>query len=174
MQNILSVMASKCTSLRKLTLRKVGQRDQFDYPFLWMEILDKDVYVEWAFFISSMKEALQTLVFDQGERYRPWTADAQPGVRPMDRRFEEWVFPVLVGDGEDGWEKLKRVEVRGVQVWDGSWGAVNPVTLQPASVYVSVEGDLKRKLGERVRVEVRKRAREADHGGVVNTSVLHR
>ena len=133
-----------------------------------MEILDKDVYVEWAFFISSVKETLQTLVFEQGERYRPRTADAQPRVRPMDRRFEEWVFPVLVGrvgDGEDGLGKLNRVEVRGVQIWDGSWGAVNPVALQPASVYVNVEGGLKRKLGERERVEVRQRAREADHVG---------
>ena len=69
---------------------------------------------------------------------------------------------------------MGRVEVRGVQIWDGSWGAVNPVTLQLAPVYVNVEGDSKRKLGERVRVEVRKRAREADHGGFVNTSMLHR
>ena len=89
MQNILGIMAGKCASLRKLTLRKVGQRDQFDYPFPRMELLDKDVYVEWAFFISSVKETLQTLVFEQGERYRPRTADAQLRVRPIDRRFEE-------------------------------------------------------------------------------------
>ena len=55
-------------------------------------------------------------------------------------------FPVLAGrdgHGEGGWEKVKRVEVRGVQTWDGSWrGAVDPVTLPVAPVYVNVEGEV--------------------------------
>lgn len=160
MQNLLGTVAGKCTSLRSLHLRKVGARDQFDFTPACSG-KERDIYAEWAIFLTSVSPTLDSLTFEQGERLLPRADWVQPPVRPMDQLFGDGIFPILMGAGEGRWPRMKRLVVRGVQQWeeDDGLGAGK-------MVLVDRRADLKGAFGSGVEVVIEKRARVADHLGM--------
>ena len=134
MQNLLGPLAGHCPNLKTLTLRKVGQRRHAEFtPEFCAK--DEDIYREFAIFISSVKQTLRRVVFEQGERAtRPSIPAAGPifpvapppipaaghvvalGLpRPMDTLFHQILYPQLFrGD----WRLLESMTIGGVHA---SW-----------------------------------------------------
>lgn len=158
MQNLLGALAGKCPSLTSLYLCKVGARDQFDFTPACSS-KEHDIYAEWAIFLASVKPTLQSLTFEQGERLLPRADWVQPPVRPMDALFGARIFPVLARAGR--WPGMKKVVVRGVQMWEEDDGqGTGEVAL------VNGRGELRSAFGYGVEVVTKRRAREADHLGM--------
>ena len=159
MQNLLGVLAGKCTSLKTLRLRKVGARDQFDFTPACRS-KETDIYAEWALFLTSVRPTLESLTFEQGERMLPRADWVQPPVRPMDQLFGDTIFPVLTTAGLGQWPEMKELLVRGVQQWEEDDGNGTG-----GKVLVDARG-LSGAFGTGVAVEVKRRAAEADHLGM--------
>ncbi|MCJ1476433.1 hypothetical protein MMC13_005099 [Lambiella insularis] len=120
MRNHLRSLLGRCTSLRYLSLRSVGQDDAFDH--YWSATKDEERYAEAAAFLASVKSTLRTFVFEQGLQpeegiYNSCGPRQRTGfgmskaVRPMDTRFVEYILPVLL---EEPWPNLREVIIRGV------------------------------------------------------------
>ena len=160
MQNLLGVLAGKCTSLKTLRLRKVGARDEFDFTPACRS-KETDIYAEWALFLSSVRPTLESLTFEQGERLLPKADWVQPRVRPMDQLFGDTIFPILTTAGLRQWPKMKELVVRGVQQWEEDDGKGTGET-----VLVGGRGELSGAFGKGVALAMERRAGEADHLGM--------
>ncbi|KAH8810888.1 hypothetical protein F5884DRAFT_262116 [Xylogone sp. PMI_703] len=115
MRNFLWDFVGRCTALQRLALRSSGQ--DYDADFLWSDTIDAQRYKEYASFIRSVRGTLQHLVFEQavrqGEIHRSCRAPHphQTGARPMDKRFLNYILPVLI---ERPWPVLQSMEILGL------------------------------------------------------------
>lgn len=120
--------SSACfSSLRYLFLRKAATRYVSDIE--WVSEADIAVYKEWASFIISIKRNLRRLTFEQAAPPMGWLMRGRGGVqtrRPMDQRFHDYLLPVFL---EGGWDRLERLEIRGV----GRWHRENPIVLNDST-----------------------------------------
>ncbi|CAD6594574.1 MAG: hypothetical protein ASARMPRED_000915 [Alectoria sarmentosa] len=120
MQNLFGSLTGLCSNLRRLTIRKVGQRGQTEFTPVF-SAKDIDMYFELATFIYSVKGTLRHFVFEQGERTAPpppLTGNQIVIVvppRPMDTRFDKiLVFPLILAP----WQCLESMTLGGVHI---SW-----------------------------------------------------
>ncbi|KAH8803537.1 hypothetical protein F5884DRAFT_509026 [Xylogone sp. PMI_703] len=119
MQGHLRHLEGRCTVLQKLILRSSGQGHDGDS--FWSDAIDNRRYKEYASFIGSVKGTLRDFVFEQGLRQEedchpgyahPYNPPRQTGImRPMDKRFLEYILPVLI---EGPWPVLKTVQIFGL------------------------------------------------------------
>ena len=117
MRGLLSPLNGRCTGLKSLTLRKVGDRNTRESDLVrWMN--ECHLLFEWASFIESVSGTLEDFMFDQGPRDEAQSRVGSPvnPVRLMDRLFGGIIFPALLAGP---WPRLKRMEVRGVRSWIG-------------------------------------------------------
>ncbi|KAI9812206.1 MAG: hypothetical protein M1827_004872 [Pycnora praestabilis] len=112
-------MNGKCTNLKNLCLRSVGQ-DYAPLP-MWSAQKDEERYAEWAAFIGSVKTTLETLLFQQDSQAEDPTPNPcgtivnrlpmQRKGRPMDQRFMNHILPVLI---TGPWPVLQSVIIQGI------------------------------------------------------------
>ena len=117
MRGLLSPLNGRCTGLKSLTLRKVGDRNTRESDVVrWMN--ECNIMFEWAAFIESVSGTLEEFIFDQGPRDEAQYRVGSPvnPVRLMDRLFGGIIFPALLAGP---WPRLKRMELRGVRSWIG-------------------------------------------------------
>jgi len=119
MRDHLRFLEGRCTALRTLVMRSVGQDYYRDW--LWSAVHDEKRYSEWARFIDSTRSSLQGLQLEQGLTQEDLNQHGcvshflqispQTGGRPMDRRFIEIILPVLL---KRPWPKLRALDIRGI------------------------------------------------------------
>lgn len=113
MRGLLGKLEGRCLSLEFLAYRRLGQADYREGYFV--PELDEKSYAEWARFLRSVKGTLAEFVFEQGqssnEDYNNLVGRYIGGYRPMDNRFKQYLFPVLLSEG---WKVLKYMEIRGI------------------------------------------------------------
>lgn len=119
MRGHLRYLEGRCTVLKSLTLRSVGQDSIQQSQF--STFADEQRYEEWASFLKSVQPSLERLYFEQGviqgndkNYWRPGHKPRQDA-RPMDARFIRYLLPVIL-DGP--WPNLRHLEIRGVGRWD--------------------------------------------------------
>ena len=121
MRDHLYYIQGRCTALKHLALRSVGQ----DYKLDWFEgfgsdVHDEERYTEWANFIDSVKHTLRVLELEQG---LPPDKLGPPGCRrgcrellqrdgrPMDVRFMKYIMPTLL---RGPWPHLENMTIKGL------------------------------------------------------------
>ena len=117
MGGLLSPLYGRCTGLKSLTLRKVGDRNTRESDLVrWMN--ECHLLWDWADFIESVSGTLEEFMFDHGPRDKKQSRVGNPvnPARLMDRLFGATIFPVLMAGP---WPHLKRMELRGVRSWIG-------------------------------------------------------
>lgn len=125
MQNLLGPLTSRCPNLRRLTIRKVGQRGPTEFTPRFTA-KDIDLYFELATFIYSVKGTLRHFVFEQGERTAPPPPPTGNQIvisvppRPMDTQFFNILsFPLF----RTPWQCLESMTLGGVHI---SWPDDSP------------------------------------------------
>lgn len=114
MRGHLRRLEGRCSKLRHLCLRSVGQDGEPDD--IWSPTIDVARYQEWASFINSVRPTLNSLIIDQGLAFDHTNIDfcrgrpSQVG-RPMDTRFAKYLLPVLASGK---WPCLKDLGIYGV------------------------------------------------------------
>jgi len=115
MMGLLDSYVGNFTALTSLCVATVG--NSFTNVWYNTELGDRQ-YSEWARFIRSVRNTLQSLSFKQG--YNRNDHDSPRGIRPpcphysyrpMDILFRQWILPVLL---EAPWPHVKQMEIRGV------------------------------------------------------------
>jgi hypothetical protein len=114
MSGHLQRLTGRCSSLRHLILRSVGQDAAVDTR--WSSALDAARYDEWALFVDSVRSTLESLTIDQGMeteekeilRYR---SQALQIGRPMDERLSKHILPTL---SNGNWPHLQQLRIFGV------------------------------------------------------------
>lgn len=110
---LLTPLTGRCTALRTLILRRIGQsRDGFN----WDVAAEDASYIEWASFIRSVRGTLERFTFEQ-QSSRAWlgTCSNKLGqVRIMDERFRRLVLPAIVTVANH-WPCLTVMRIRGVR-----------------------------------------------------------
>ncbi|MCJ1470789.1 hypothetical protein MMC07_009436 [Pseudocyphellaria aurata] len=146
---LLTNLKGRCTALRNLVLRRVGQspRSQRKVCPAWRSAAEEASYFEWASFIHSVQETVEKFTFEQSgfNSIMDYTLGIRSS-RAIDERFRRIVLPAIV---TGTWPCLKIMELRGVRDADGVGG---PNTL---------ETTLRAVLGEDVRLSVED---DNDHG----------
>lgn len=112
MRGLLPRLEGRCSSLTTLHLRMAGIENPYrsDYSVK----ADEQAYMEWAWFLNSVRPTLQHLSIEQGcviPVPPPCSSGAGAPWRPMDHHLEVFVLPCL---RSGPWEALRRVELRGV------------------------------------------------------------
>lgn len=90
---LLTTLTGRCTALRTLMLRRIGQ---FQYTHEWHEAAEEASYTEWASFIHSVQGTVERLAFGHAAK-----SSAEPIFRNhpstvMDGRFQRLVLPAIV------------------------------------------------------------------------------
>ncbi|RDL42564.1 uncharacterized protein BP5553_02543 [Venustampulla echinocandica] len=121
MSGHLQLLEGRCVKLRHLTIRSLGQ----DLDETWAEAnnpfgsVEKDEarYKEWALFISSVRNTLESLTIEQGtaidfgdDNYYGRPRLQKTGL-PMDDRLLQYVLPIFT---QGQWPTLKRLEILGI------------------------------------------------------------
>jgi hypothetical protein len=118
MRDHLRNLTGKCTSLRHLALRSLG--DDYMSHYFWSATLDEIRYKQWAAFINSVRDTLRTFEFEQGispQLHNQGGCGTGRGrmplqmIRPMDERYITFIAPVLI---HGPWPALNKVVIRGV------------------------------------------------------------
>ena len=153
MRGLLSPLKGRCTGLKSLTLRKVGDRYPRESDVVrWMN--ECHLLHEWASFIGSVSATLEEFIFDQGPRNEKLSREnirVNP-VRLMDRLFGSIIFPVLL---TGPWPRLKSMELRGVRSWIG-----DDMGLPRVNIRVQYEGlPFVIPLEDQLKVAVKREAR---------------
>ncbi|MCJ1462379.1 hypothetical protein MMC07_000979 [Pseudocyphellaria aurata] len=127
---LLGSLTGRCTGLRFLTMRRIGQAQNFPE---WHAHAEQLSYLEWASFIRSVSGTLEKLLFEQAEEVLstgpgPFSIMAPSSNGPllfriMDERFRRFVFPTLCSGH---WPCLTDLELRGVRGWNSEGGEVEP------------------------------------------------
>ncbi|KAH6665526.1 hypothetical protein B0J14DRAFT_606290 [Halenospora varia] len=147
MKGHLKMLEGKCTSLRSLTLRSIGQDRWYDRD--WCLEKDEERYLEWGNFINSVSNTLKVLIIEQGtapDKDLLWCRGTlrQTGL-PMDSRFLEYLLPILINTS---WQKLQILEILGIGSKGrdclGSWTAVD------SKVFTEPRARLENALGPKV------------------------
>lgn len=140
MTGLLGRLTGRCTGLRFLILRRIGQAQAGPE---WHAHAEQLSYLEWALFIRSVKGTVEKLMFEQAEvalTIDPGPFSSAPGpfsntpgpfstaapsgngplpFRIMDERFKRLVFPILCSGK---WPCLVKMELRGVRGWNSQGG----------------------------------------------------
>ena len=164
MRGLLSPLKGRCTGLKSLTLRKVGDRYPRESEVVrWMN--ECHLLFEWASFIRSVSGTLEEFMFDQGprdENQARGNIRVNP-VRLMDRLFGSVIFPVLLAGP---WPRLKSMELRGVRSWMGHDMGLPRVKMQDQyeglPFAISLEDQLKVAVKREARVIVEGKGRTFD------------
>ncbi len=165
MRGLLLPLTGRCTGLKSLTLRKVGDRNAEEYDVLRGMKNERILLVEWASFIESVSGTLEEFRFEQGPRHEGQsdTGGRVHPVRMMDCIFGHSVFPVLLAGP---WPRLKMMEVRGVRSWMGHDMRLRRVKVgkqyEGIPFVVSLEDQLKAAVGAGVSVVVEGEGRKFD------------
>lgn len=115
MRGYLHLLRGKCTALKRLVMRTVGQERTPDHSF--SEVKDLERYQQWADFIDSVRLSLEVLEIDQGleaddpQAEPPCRRIPVGDMRPMDTRFIATILPVLT---RKPWPRLVNMSVRGI------------------------------------------------------------
>ncbi|CAF9905941.1 MAG: hypothetical protein ALECFALPRED_001915 [Alectoria fallacina] len=164
MRGLLKPLTGRCTGLKSLTLRKVGDRNVEECDVL-RRMNECSLLAEWSSFIESVSGTLEEFQFEQGPR-QEFQFGVRGGVHPvrtMDRLFGSIVFPVLLAGP---WPCLKVMEVRGVRSWMGHGMRLRRVKIEEQyeglPFPVSLEDQLKGAVGQGVRVIVDDEGRRFD------------
>lgn len=164
MRGLLSPLKGRCTGLKSLTLRKVGDRNTRECDVVrWMT--ECHLLFEWASFIESVSGTLEDFMFDQGPRDEAQYRVGRPvnPVRLMDRLFGGIIFPALLAGP---WPRLKRMELRGVRSWIGYDMGLPRVKIEQQyeglPFVVSLEDQLKVAVKRGATVVVQKKGRTFD------------
>jgi len=117
-------LVGRCPALQRLYIRSFGLG--VDCGRKWSPEKDERRFKNWASFIDSTRNTLETLVFELYDASRPypqpynWPKNANPSgsenesvlvKRPVNLRFFEFIAPVLV---RGPWKKLRSLAVQGV------------------------------------------------------------
>lgn len=164
MRGLLKHLTGRCTGLKSLSLRKVGDRNVEECDLL-RGMNECFLLAEWSAFIQSVSGTLEEFRFEQGprqERQFDTSIRVHP-VRMMDRLFGSTVFPVLLAGP---WPRLKMMEVRGVRSWIGHGMRLRKVKIEEqyegVPFVVSLEDQLKAAVGRGVSVIVEGKGRTFD------------
>lgn len=155
MRGLLKPLTGRCTGLKSLTVRKVGDRN-IDECDMLRGMNECALMHEWSAFIKSVSRNLEEFKFEQGPRQesQPRMIRVHP-VRVMDKLFGLILFPVLLAGP---WPCLKSMEVRGVRSWMGHGMRLRPVKVadqyEGLPFVVSLEDQLKAAVGRGVTVIV--------------------
>lgn len=161
MRDHLRSLTGKCTALKHLVLRSVGQ--DFYIDTLWSTELDEQRYDEWANFIDAARYTLRVLEIEQGLPPENMNSSRCPSgllrispqtVRPMDRRLLHHILPILV---KQPWPSLKSMSVKGL---GGRVQMANyfGTVLGGECDLDSVEAQLQQALGPHVHVSCKREA----------------
>lgn len=163
MRGLLKPLTGRCTGLKSLTLRKVGDRNFEEFDML-RAINELALMHEWSSFIKSVSGTLEEFKFEQGPRQggQLGAIRVHP-VRTMDQLFGNTIFPVLlVGP----WPCLKVMEIRGVRSWIGQRMRLRKVKIEDQyegfPFAVSLKDQLKAAVGRGVTVIVDGEGRKFD------------
>lgn len=115
---LLKMLTGRCTALKTLILRRVGQVRQ---GFGWHAAAENISHVEWAYFIRSVQGTVEKLIIEQvGDWVHDYSSTNEPRpIRIMDLRFRRCVFPIIV---TAKWPCLTIMEIRGVRSPRGQFG----------------------------------------------------
>ncbi|KAI9670053.1 MAG: hypothetical protein M1817_004533 [Caeruleum heppii] len=116
MRGHLRALEQRCTALRHLCLRSVGQHSYTEAD--WYAPNDEERYCEWASFLRAVQPTLETFIFEQGceasslvvSRCQTRLSPPQ-SERPMDVRFIKYISPVLLNGN---WPRLRKISVIGI------------------------------------------------------------
>lgn len=108
---LLTWLTGRCTALKTLILRRVGQTER---GFGWHEAAENTSYVEWARFINSVQGTVERFTFEQaGDWVRDYDSNSETRqIRIMDMRFRLFIIPAIV---LGKWPCLTIMELRGVR-----------------------------------------------------------
>lgn len=110
---LLTTLTGRCTALRTLILRRIGQ-DKDSHGQGWHSAAEEASYIEWASFIRSVHGTVAKFQFEQAGGWLHdlrLTGNPRP-LRIMDERFRRLILPAIVtGD----WPRLTLIELRGVR-----------------------------------------------------------
>lgn len=124
---LLTTLTGRCTALRTLGLRRVGQVQNGPG---WSVAAEEVSYIEWASFIRSVQGTLENFTFEQA-RYLSRPFESHDKFRIMDERFIRLVLPTIVsGD----WPCLTFIELRGVRASNDRYSADELATELRAAV----------------------------------------
>lgn len=132
MRGYLHLLKGKCTALKRLIMRTVGQELALDSS--WSEEKDLERYKQWADFIDSVRFSLEGLEIEHGleaedpQAMPPCSRIPMAGIRPMDMRFIHAILPVLT---RKPWPRLVSMSVRGIGGRRSVWlaGDDGPLTI---------------------------------------------
>lgn len=139
---LLTSLTGRCTALRTLELRRIGQtRDGYG----WDTVAEEASYIEWACFIRSVKSTVQRFTFEQtGDWQRDFKfSDPTDLFRVMDERFRRYVVPAILSGS---WLCLNIMDLRGVRHLNGEIGKA------------ALKRELKVVLGENAEIVVEEQA----------------
>ena len=163
MRGVLKPLTGRCTGLKSLTLRKVGDRNSEEIDTL-RAMNECALMHEWSSFIESVSGSLEEFKFEQGPRQAGQLSRIRVHpVRSMDRLFGLVIFPaLLVGP----WPCLKVMEIRGVRSWIGQGMRLRKVKIEEQyeglPFAISLEDQLKAAVGRGVTVTVEGEGRKFD------------
>lgn len=115
MRSLQRNLNSHCTSLKSLTLRKVGVISPAEcHTYRYLE--EAYLFREWSKFVRSVKATLEVFKFEHGTNRN---FEQRNRVHPV--RTIDWCFGlrVFLGIICEPWPCLKRMEFRGVRSWRG-------------------------------------------------------
>lgn len=110
---LLRTMTGRCTALRTLILRRIGQIQRDDVRG-WHTAAEEASYTEWTSFIRSVQGTVENFKFDQAavSQLEPESRRGLGLVRIMDERFQRLMLPAIVSGN---WPCLTNIELRGVR-----------------------------------------------------------
>lgn len=151
---LLKTLTGRCTALRTLELRRVGQTR---YGFGWHVGAEEASYMEWANFIRSVQTTLEEFTFEQ---VGDWIGDlSYPGhgwyydFTMMNERFRRLLFPTIVSES---WSRLTSIALKGVSGSTRSTGdSASDFTESLAEAALATDlmaTELRSVLGENVKI----------------------
>lgn len=132
---LLTTLTGRCTALRTLILRRLGQ---FDDGYGWHTAAEDASCIEWASFIHSVQRTVEHFAFHQtmGEGSDSEFGDTGRPLRIMDERFARLVLPAIVSGN---WPRLRMMEVGGVRSLNDEDGIAGLTTELHAALGADVE-----------------------------------
>lgn len=108
---LLTNLTGRCTALRTLILRRVGQSRAVHSrnSRSWRAVAEETSYIEWASFIHSVQGTVEWFTFEQTGVNSEFDYVNRSN-RTIDERFRRLVLPVIV---TGNWPCLKIIELRG-------------------------------------------------------------
>lgn len=122
MTGLLPILTGRCTSLRTLILRRLGQTDDLgDGDWHAAAAAEETSYVEWASFIRSVRGTVEKFTFEHSRRFIRSVRSTNTVLpfKIMDEKFGRLLFPTIV---LGIWPCLTLIELKGVRGSDVQGG----------------------------------------------------